>query len=100
MTVVKMKKTINRPRTKNEKERTKDCHDFFDASVHMEHIARDFAQHIEDFGMDFLASEWAKFNEAQGKLSLVFTRLKQEKVSNKWAEGVTHQHFYDDDDDE
>ena len=100
MTVVKMKKTISRPRKKSEKETKKDFMDFMDSATHMEHVAREFVQHIEDFGMDFLASEWAKFNEAQGKLSLVFTRLKQEKVSNKWAEGVTHQHFYDDDDDE
>jgi len=96
MTVVKMKRTISRPRKKNEKERQKDCHAFFDASVHMEHTARDFAQHIEDFGMDFLASEWAKFHQAQGELSQTFNRLKQEKVGNKWGEDITHQHFYDD----
>ena len=54
MTVVKMKKTISRPRNKNDKEKQKDISAFFDASVHMEHTARDFAQHIEDFGMDFL----------------------------------------------
>ena len=96
MTVVKMKQTINRPRNKNEKERQKDISAFFDASVHMEHTARDFAQHIEDFGMDFLASEWAKFHQAQGELSQPFNRLKQEKVGNKWGEDITHQHFYDD----
>ena len=96
MTVVKMKKTINRPRNKNEKERQKDISAFFAASVHMEHTARDFAQHIEDFGMDFLASEWAKFHQAQGELSQTFNRLKQEKVGNKWGEDITHQHFYDD----
>ena len=96
MTVVKMKKTISRPRKKSEKERQKDIGAFFDASVHMEHTARDFAQHIEDFGMDFLASEWAKFHQAQGELSQTFNRLKQEKVGNKWGEDITHQHFYDD----
>ena len=96
MTVVKMKRTISRPRKKNEKERQKDISAFFDASVHMEHTARDFAQHIEDFGMDFLASEWAKFHQAQGELSQTFNRLKQEKVGNKWGEDITHQHFYDD----
>ena len=96
MTVVKMKKTINRPRNKNDKEKQKDISAFFDASVHMEHMARDFAQHIEDFGMDFLASEWAKFHQAQGELSQTFNRLKQEKVGNKWGEDITHQHFYDD----
>ena len=96
MTVVKMKKTISRPRNKNDKEKQKDISAFFDASVHMEHIARDFAQHIEDFGMDFLASEWAKFHQAQGELSQTFNRLKQEKVGNKWGEDITHQHFYDD----
>ena len=96
MTVVKMKKTISRPRNKNDKERQKDISAFFDASVHMEHMARDFAQHIEDFGMDFLASEWAKFHQAQGELSQTFNRLKQEKVGNKWGEDITHQHFYDD----
>ena len=96
MTVVKMKKTISRPRKKNDKERQKDCHDFFDASVHMEHIAEEFCQHIEDFGMDFLASEWSKFKEAQGEFSQVHSRCQQEKVGNKWAEDVTHQHFYDD----
>jgi len=95
MTVVKMKKTISRPRNKNDKEKQKDISAFFDASVHMEHIARDFAQHIEDFGMDFLASEWAKFHQAQGELSQTFNRLKQEKVGNKWGEDITHQHFYD-----
>ena len=91
-----MKKTITRPRNKNEKARQKDISAFFDASVHMEHTARDFAQHIEDFGMDFLASEWAKFHQAQGELSQTFNRLKQEKVGNKWGEDITHQHFYDD----
>ena len=96
MTVVKMKKTISRPRKKSEKEKQKDISAFFDASVHMEHTARDFAQHIEDFGMDFLASEWAKFHQAQGELSQTFNRLKQEKVGNKWGEDITHQHFYDD----
>ena len=96
MTVVKMKKTISRPRNKNDKEKQKDISAFFDASVHMEHTARDFAQHIEDFGMDFLASEWAKFHQAQGELSQTFNRLKQEKVGNKWGEDITHQHFYDD----
>jgi len=96
MTVVKMKKTISRPRNKNDKEKQKDISAFFDASVHMEHIARDFAQHIEDFGMDFLASEWAKFHQAQGELSQTFNRLKQDKVGNKWGEDITHQHFYDD----
>ena len=96
MTVVKMKKTISRPRNKNDKEKQKDISAFFDASVHMEHIARDFAQHIEDFGMDFLASEWTKFHQAQGELSQTFNRLKQEKVGNKWGEDITHQHFYDD----
>ena len=96
MTVVKMKKTISRPRNKNDKEKQKDISAFFDASVHMEHMARDFAQHIEDFGMDFLASEWAKFHQAQGELSQTFNRLKQEKVGNKWGEDITHQHFYDD----
>jgi len=96
MTVVKMKKTISRPRKKSEKERQKDIGAFFDASVHMEHTARDFAQHIEDFGMDFLASEWTKFHQAQGELSQTFNRLKQEKVGNKWGEDITHQHFYDD----
>ena len=96
MTVVKMKKTISRPRNKNDKEKQKDISAFFDASVHMEHTARDFAQHIEDFGMDFLASEWAKFHQAQGELSQTFNRLKQEKVGNKWGENITHQHFYDD----
>ena len=95
MTVVKMKKTISRPRKKSEKERQKDIGAFFDASVHMEHTARDFAQHIEDFGMDFLASEWAKFHQAQGEFSQVHNRCQQEKVGNKWAEDVTHQHFYD-----
>jgi len=95
MTVVKMKKTISRPRNKNDKEKQKDISAFFDASVHMEHIARDFAQHIEDFGMDFLASEWAKFHQAQGELSQTFNRLKQDKVGNKWGEDITHQHFYD-----
>ena len=95
MTVVKMKKTISRPRNKNDKEKQKDISAFFDASVHMEHTARDFAQHIEDFGMDFLASEWAKFHQAQGELSQTFNRLKQEKVGNKWGEDITHQHFYD-----
>ena len=96
MTVVKMKKTISRPRNKNDKEKQKDISAFFDASVHMEHTARDFAQHIEDFGMDFLASEWAKFHQAQGELSQTFNRLKQDKVGNKWGEDITHQHFYDD----
>ena len=96
MTVVKMKKTISRPRNKNDKEKQKDISAFFDASVHMEHMARDFAQHIEDFGMDFLASEWAKFHQAQGELSQTFNRLKQDKVGNKWGEDITHQHFYDD----
>ena len=96
MTVVKMKKTIRRPRKKSEKERQKDIGAFFDASVHMEHMARDFAHHIEDFGMDFLASEWAKFHQAQCELSQTFNRLKQEKVGNKWGEDITHQHFYDD----
>jgi len=91
-----MKKTISRPRNKNDKEKQKDISAFFDASVHMEHTARDFAQHIEDFGMDFLASEWAKFHQAQGELSQTFNRLKQEKVGNKWGEDITHQHFYDD----
>ena len=95
MTVVKMKKTISRPRNKNDKEKQKDISAFFDASVHMEHTARDFAQHIEDFGMDFLASEWAKFHQAQGELSQTFNRLKQDKVGNKWGEDITHQHFYD-----
>jgi hypothetical protein len=100
VTVVKMKKTINSPRKKNEKEREKDCHNFFNASVHMEHVAREFAHHIEDFGMDFLASEWAKFHEAQGKLSQSIDRLKQDKVSSGCEEGVTDQSVYDNDDDE
>ena len=97
MTVVKMKKTISRPRKKADKEHQKDFDEFVKAALHMEHIARDFAQHIEDFGMDFLASEWAKFKEAQGQFSQVHTRCQQEKVGNKWADDVTHQHFYDDD---
>ena len=96
MTVVKMKKTISRPRNKNDKEKQKDISAFFDASVHMEHMARDFAQHIEDFGMDFLASEWSKFHQAQGEFSQVYNRCQQEKVGNKWGEDITHQHFYDD----
>ena len=96
MTVVKMKKTISRPRKKGPKESQKDFDDFVKAALHMEHIARDFAQHIEDFGMDFLASEWAKFKEAQGEFSQVHTRCQQEKVGNKWGEDITHQHFYDD----
>ena len=100
MTVVKMKKTISRPRKKTEKETKKDFMDFMDSATHMEHVAREFVQHIEDFGMDFLASEWAKFRDAQGKLSQVQTRCNQDKVGNKWEDGVTHQHFYVDDDDE
>ena len=46
MTVVKMKKTVSRPRKKADKERQKDFDDFVKAALHMEHVARDFAQHI------------------------------------------------------
>ena len=52
MTVVKMNKTISRPRKKGKKEHEKDFDGFMKAAIHMEHVARDFAQHIEDFGME------------------------------------------------
>ena len=98
MTVVKMKKkATNRTRKKNDKETEKDVHSFLDVSVHMEHVAREFAEHIEDFGMDFLASEWAKFHRAQGELSQAFSRFKQEKVGNTWGKNTTHKSFYTDD---
>ena len=88
MTVVKMKKTISRPRKKATRRSNRRILMTSLKRPSIWNILRGILlQHIEDFGMDFLASEWAKFNEAQGEFSQSSPGCKQEKVGNKWAEG-------------
>lgn len=96
MAVVKMKKPSSRTRKKNDDERQKDFNGFMDSAIHMEHTGGEFIEHVEESGLDFLASEWKKFRTAQFQLATAYRRVCQEKVGSKWSEDVTPSHFYDD----